>query len=186
MEDKPDRIRPGTTRTPKRPRAEQFTQDDLNALPDLTDKEYGFIMGIMAGKNYSDAYRDSHDASNMGDPTIWAKASALRASDKVKIWLEHLRTNAAADIIVTRESHLRELERIKELALANGNYGAASQCEVHKGKVIGAYVERVEVSGGDSDLASIQRDLEQEYGEELARQMMARKGLPWVLGTVTH
>lgn len=176
----------GQHRTPKRPRAEQATSDDLEVLPEITDKEHKFIMAIMDGMNNSDAYRHAYDCDGSSDRTIWGNASKVRNSAKVVAWLTHLRTTASADITVTRESHLRELERIKEMALANGNYGAASQCEVHKGKVIGAYVERVEVTGQDSDLASIQSDLEQQWGRDLARQMMAHKGLPWVLPDVTH
>jgi phage terminase small subunit len=178
-------VRKTRQRTPTKPRAEQ-DEDALVILPQPTDKEYAFINAILSGKNQSDAYREAYDAENMSPSSIWCAASKLRSSAKVSQWLEFLRTNGAEDITVTRETHLRELERIKEMALMTGNFGAAAQCEQLKGKATGLYTERVEMVGGDSDLATIQASLEQEWGREIAMAMMAKKGLPWVASELTH
>ena len=63
----------------------------------LTEKQEMFCQGIMAGMNYTAAYRAAYNASGMGDATIWAMACKLAADHKVTIRLEALRAVKEAE-----------------------------------------------------------------------------------------
>ena len=113
-------------------------------LPDLTDKQLNFVMGVVAGKTAADAYREAYDCTNMQNNSIWVNSSRLKSHAKVMLWLEVAKAMALVDIKTTRDAHLRELERLKGLALARNNMVAAVNCEHLRGKVEGHYVERYE------------------------------------------
>ena len=44
-------------------------------LPDLTTPQMNFVLGIIAGKSASDAYRAAYNAENMSNESIWVEAS---------------------------------------------------------------------------------------------------------------
>lgn len=46
---------------------------------------------------------------------------------------------------ITVDDHLAQLKEIRDAALAEGKYAAAATCEMARGKVLGFYVEKVEV-----------------------------------------
>lgn len=112
-------------------------------LPDLTAQQQKFVEGILSGKTASDAYRAAYDCSNMLANSIWCNASKLRSDEKVAQWIAQARIAGLGSATVTYEGHLRELERLKELALNAGNLGAAVQAEQIRGKVAGHHVEQV-------------------------------------------
>lgn len=118
-------------------------------LPKLTAQQQLFVEGLLAGKNASDAFRAAYDCSNYQPNSIWARASALRADDKVGLWLSAARQAHLGSAKVTVENHLAELERLKEIALATGNVGAAVQAEQLRGKVRGHYTEQVSLKVDD-------------------------------------
>ncbi|MBF9048009.1 hypothetical protein LSUCC0031_12870 [Rhodobacterales bacterium LSUCC0031] len=56
----------------------------------LTEKQESFAQEIIAGANFSTAYRAVYDAAAMADATIWARASQLAANGKVRARLQQL------------------------------------------------------------------------------------------------
>ena len=40
-------------------------QDQVDSLPDLTEKQMNFVLGIQKGLSKSDAYRQAYDCTNM-------------------------------------------------------------------------------------------------------------------------
>jgi len=153
-------------------------------LPDLTDSQMNFVLGIVAGKNASDAYRAAYNAENMSAPAIWVEASRLRSNTKVALWLEHVKEMALIDIACTREAHLRELERLKFLALKNNNMVAAINCEHLRGKVCGLYVElRADVTPPDpirtlNEIAKL--------NPQLAEALAVKHNVAWQLKETVH
>lgn len=115
-------------------------------LPDLTDQQMRFVESILAGKNSSDAYRESYDTSSCTNRSVWALASKLRADIKVASWLSAARKAGLGRAAVTLEGHLAELERLREIALETGNVGAAVQAEQLRGKASNHYTENVNVT----------------------------------------
>jgi hypothetical protein len=61
----------------------------------------------------------------------------------VAAWLAAGRIAGLGTAVVTFDSHMRELERLKEIALSSGNVGAAVQAEQIRGKAAGHHVDQI-------------------------------------------
>jgi len=157
--------------------ADGVETDDGQLLPTITDKQYAFIQSMLAGNNQSDAYREAYDASEMTNPTIWARASELRHTSKVSAWLDYLMKEANADMTCSFDAHMRELNRLKNMAETKGIMNTAVQAEHYRGKAAGHYTDKVEIRGGDKESSDVFDDLKQEFGEDIAHRIMTRKGL---------
>lgn len=154
---------------------------EIEGLEDLTERQMGFVQGILAGKTQSDAYRDAYTAENMTPNSIWCEASKLRSSPKVAQWLDQLRRQGMARGAVTLDGHLAELESLKQQAKATGNYGAAVKAEELRGKAAGVYL------GDDSGrlakvpaaqlIALIREGVGGDIGELAAQALAKRLGI---------
>lgn len=133
---------------PRRKLTKPKDLDDLrdisDSLPDLTDQQQRFVESLLAGKSASDAYRAAYDTTNFAPTTLWANASRLAADSKVKAWLSAARQACLGSAVLTKDAHVQQLERLREIAIDTGNVGAAVLAEHHRGKVGGYYVERYE------------------------------------------
>lgn len=156
--------------------------DKENNLPDLTPKQMRFLEGILAGKTATQAYLEAYDVSGADRSKLWAEASKLRSHPKVATWLSACRQAGVARQAVTVESHLSELERLRELALERGQTAAAIQAEQARGKVAGLYVERT------IDMSYDPKEALQAIAEidpDLAKRLAERDGLQWDTETKT-
>lgn len=143
----------------------------IEDLPALTDKQYAFVKGLLDGKSASDAYRHAYDAENMADQTVWVRASELRNHSKIAVWLMAAKQAHFGDAKLSLDKHMLELERLKEMALASGNHGAAIQAEQLRGKACGFYKEQLEVTHHDpiailEQIAAIDADMARKLAEE--------------------
>lgn len=151
------------------------TQDlPADELPSLTEKQMLFVQGILAGKTASDAYRSAYDCSNSEDRTIWANASRLRNDTNVSAWLSQARKAGLGRAAVTLESHLAELERLREIALDTGNVGAAVQAEQLRGKASGQYTENVRLI--DDNPVDTLKTIQDEFGPDIAKLITQQLG----------
>ena len=135
---------------------------ELDGLPTLTPKQTAFVNALLKGKTASDAYRD-HEA-------VWVEASRLRRSPKVALWLRHFQRIGMDAARVTMESHLAELARAREFAIAHGQISAGVQAEHYRGKAAGLYEDRLQLAGGPSDFELI-KAIEDTLGRELAEEI---------------
>jgi len=137
----------------------------------LTQKEWTFVQELVAG-----------------DGTVTMKECALRAgykpqSAKSMAWkltnpdlsphvvaaIQEYRAELAAKYGTTYERHMKDLQRIRDAALAAGAFGAAVQAEYRRGQALGTiYVERKEIRHGTIDSMS---------KEEVERKLMEIKQL---------
>lgn len=145
-------------------------------LPELTANQREFVRLRLAGKTGADAYRGAYDVSGMNDRAIWVEASRVSANPKVSLWLSAARQAHLGTAVLTRDSHLAELDRLKEIAIASGNVGAAVKAEELRGKVAGHQVDRVQEIPADP--ADTLRDIAQ-HQPDLAAQLAAAHGIPW-------
>lgn len=152
-------------------------EDLADELPDLTEQQMRFVEGILAGKTASDAYRAAYDCSGSRPGTVWANASRLRSNNNVALWLSAARKAGLGQSTVTLASHIQELERLREVALESGNVGAAVQAEQLRGKAMGHYTERVEIT----DLTDAETELREiaKISPELAQAYAREKGIPF-------
>ena len=151
---------------------EQLADD----LPDLTEQQLRFVEGILAGKSGTDAYRAAYDCSNMQQSTIWAAASRLRNNCKVSAWISAGRIAGLGTAAASLDNHLAELARLREIAERTGNIGAAVQAEQLRGKAMGHYTEKLDVTVSDiadeiKELAKISPELAKAYADEKGIQI---------------
>lgn len=136
-----------TAQQPKGEASQQVIESEAyldEKLPPLTPKQMKFVEGRLNGLSASDAYRAAYDVAGMNPNTLWSSASRLNTDPKVAAWLSAARKAHLGSAVVTQDSHLRELERLREIALDAGDIKGAVGAEIHRGKVAGLYVERSE------------------------------------------
>lgn len=143
---------------------------DDDALPELTEQQRKFVEGILSGLSASDAYRASYNVANSQEASIWAAASRLRHNVKVAAWIRAARIAGFGSAVLTKEAHMAELDRLKEIALQAGDVKAAAACEHLRGKASGLYVERSEVTVHDpaavlAQIAAIDPGIAQRLAE---------------------
>lgn len=113
-------------------------------VPELDDREIAFADLLLKGMNATDAYIQAFDVHHWGRNSAQVAASRLANSDRIKLWLSYARLGAMTEGVISLEQHLRELDRLKEMALESGNVGAAVQAEQLRGKAGGLYTEKYE------------------------------------------
>jgi hypothetical protein len=159
---------------------------DASELPELTAQQMKFVEGVLAGKTASDAYRAAYDTSSMLAKTVWAEASRLRAHPEVTAWLAAARKANLGTAVLTKEAHMQELERLREIALDSGNIGAAVQAEQLRGKVAGHHIEKVQSVPADTDPVDKLRDIERKHGPEIAAALAAKHGIAFQPSETRH
>lgn len=114
----------------------------------LTQAQDHFARLIVEGKSQAEAYREAYPKSKKWtDKALWNRASELAANSGVLGRVSKLRQEAAERSVMTLDSHLKELERLRNLAEEQGNISAAIQAETVRGKHSGvATASKVEVS----------------------------------------
>ena len=145
-------------------------------IPELDERTTQFAMLLMQGKSASDAYREAFSVHHWEAQSVWCKASELRRSDKVRIWIDQTKRLVLVDTACTLEGHLSELERLKNLAAENGNFGAAVQAEKIRGEVAGHKTERVQLvpATPEETLNEIA-----QLSPEMALQLAKDEGIDW-------
>jgi hypothetical protein len=153
--------------------------DDLSGdLPKLTARERRYVMARASGKNQSDAFRVAVDCSNKKPESIWAEASRMEASVKVRSWLNALRAKTVEEGGYTLAAHVQELDDFIREAKAAGNYGAAGNALQAKGKAVGLYIDRTMDMRKPEDTSNVLDTIEQVLGPA------ARKAAEIELGIV--
>jgi len=149
---------------------------DASGLPEITERQQEFVRQLLAGKTASDAYRLAYDTSGMLPNTVWTEASMLRSDPKVAQWLSAARQAHLGTAVLTRDMHMAELERIREIALASGNIGAAVAAEQTRGKVAGHHIERIQEVPADP--VETLRELYRTGQHAVALAMAEQHGIP--------
>lgn len=150
--------------------------DSAAELPDLTPQQQEFVRHLLAGKTASDAYRAAYSTENMKPNSIWREASLLASNKNVAQWLSASRQACLGTGVLTRDAHMAQLERLREVAMQTGNIGAAVAAEQTRGKVAGHHIERIqEVPAEPMDtLKEIAR-----HQPDLAASIAREHGIPW-------
>jgi hypothetical protein len=120
-----------------------------------------FAQGLASGANVGVAYV----AAGYRDSP--AAASRLSKNVKVRGRVAQLQAKAEAKALLTLANHMHELERLRDLAVKNGQMSAAIAAEVKRGELMGFYVQRRENTNATyaiSDKPMTQEEWEAEYG----------------------
>ena len=162
---------------PQREKTAPIELPNANDLPDLTPSQQAFVFGLLAGKTGTEAYREAYNASGMQPRSIWAEASRLRCDPNIASWLAAGRQACLGMGKMTLQGHLDELERIREIALASGNVGAAVAAEQSRGKAVGLYIDRVQDVTDHDPMRTIMQIA--EHSPELAQSLAKQHNIPF-------
>ena len=113
----------------------------------LTPKQERFAQEVASGKSQADAYRAAFDvnvgtkpetiqqsACRLSKPeTIHSKASVLMADGKVAARVAELREPVVQKAQITLESHLADLQMLRDKAMESNQLSAAISAEIARG-----------------------------------------------------
>lgn len=122
--------------------------NDVGPMTKLSDKQELFCLNIHAGMSNVEAWINAYDH---GGTRKTARESSTRAlqNPKIQYRLKELRDESNRRARVTLEDHLKRLEELGRGAQDNGQFSAAINAELNRGKASGIYVERKEITGAD-------------------------------------
>ena len=154
-------------------------QDDkkIDELPELTENQMNFILGVQAGKSYSDAYRAAYSCTNSKPETIWANASRLAADNKVRAWLGYLKSEQITEAAYTKEQHLKDLAAVVDQCRQAGAWSALVKATELLGKATGVYVDKSEVTHIKKGDTALLDEIEAQLGQEARKAAERRLGL---------
>ena len=153
---------------------ESMDYDD--ELPLLTEQDMAYVLARIEGKGQADAYRISHPDTTATPKSVWELASRVERRPQVQVWLRWGIRQGAIQAACTMETHLAELSALRDEAKLAGNYGAAVQAELNRGKAAGLYIERhldmTKAKTADADaLKALAELLGDKAAEDAARKM---------------
>ena len=122
-------------------------------MPGLSPQREKFAQAVASGMNQSDAYRAAYrvrEATKLS--SINVNASKLMADAKVEQRVAELRAPAAKAATITLESHLADLQRLRNMAVKEKQFSAAITAEVARGKAAGVHIERADITNSDGSL----------------------------------
>ena len=96
-------------------------------LPDLTDQQMKFVLAVLDGKTYTDAYKSAYNVNNMADKTIWAEASRTASNRNVSAWIAQAKREKLSQATFTHEVYVKELWEHVSRCIQSGNMGAATK-----------------------------------------------------------
>ena len=133
----------------------------------LTQKEWTFVQELVSGDGavtMKEAALRAGYTINSAKTMAW-KLTNPDISPHVVAAIQEYRAELAAKYGTTYERHMRDLQTIRDAALAAGAYGAAVQAEYRRGQALGTiYVERKEIRHGTIDSMS-REEVERKLNE---------------------
>jgi len=125
----------------------------------LTQKQEAFARSYVEQGNASEAYRQSYNAENMANESIWVAACRVLGNANVGLRIEKLQAEAQERTLVTIESITRELDEARELAQTENLPAAMTGAIMGKAKVNGLLIEKVDAKvSGDINFNTVYQD----------------------------
>lgn len=121
--------------------------DHRGSVAMLTPKQESFAQKYVELGNASEAYRQSYDAENMADKTVWEEASLLLDNPKVAPRVAELRAAHRERHNVTVDSITQELEEARSLAKLKEQTASMVSASMGKAKLHGLIEDKTNLSG---------------------------------------
>lgn len=109
----------------------------------MTERQKRFVAEYLKDPNATKAAK----AAGYSTKTAYSQGQRLLKNVEISEAVEKRSERALARAEFTVQSHLETLAAIRDAALAEKQYSAATNAEIHRGKVAGFHVQRVEHSG---------------------------------------
>lgn len=125
----------------------------------LTPKQEAFCTYYLQSGNATDAYRKAGYGPNMAEKTISEAASRLLKNSKVVARIEALRVPVAEKAQLTLETHLADLQRLRNMAAKKDQFSAAISAEIARGKAAGLYSDKSQQKSGADGAADLLNEI---------------------------
>ena len=165
--------------------SEAYDAMPAGSLPKLTHKQMRFVESILSGETVVNAYKKAYNRNGPTTPSTYVTASQVNHNANVQAWIEASKRAGLLRAGCTLESHLYEMERLRNKAEFLGQMGAAVTAEQSRGKVVGLYDDKgasenaitrdlkafllgkMDQLGNDERAKQRLREMAQRYGIEL-------------------
>ncbi len=151
-------------------------ENQSDSLPDLTEKQMNFVLGMQKGLSKSDAYRQAYDCTNMKPDSIWCNASKLASSTKVAPWLAYLKANQITEAVYTKQQHLADMAEAARVCKENKAWSAYVKATESLGRCAGHYVDKTEITDIKQKDKDLLDELEKVLGPEVRKAAEERLG----------
>jgi len=151
--------------------------EDNQDLPDLTEKQLNFVLGIQKGLSKSDAYREAYSTEGWSQAAIWVNASKLASNAKVSLWLAYLKATQISEAIYTKEAHILDMAEAARACKENKAWAAYVKATESLGRCAGHYVDKTEITHTKSKDKDMLDKLEQMLGSDARREAERRLGI---------
>lgn len=153
------------------------TPDGLTLQEERFCQAFVRSMDSRSDGNASAACREAYPNSlNWTTGTLNVQASRILARPKVRLRIQHLIEAEAHALGITEPTVLHDLEQDRQLARENNQAAAAITATLHKGKHIGMWQSRVDVSGTVQHTVSLE-GLSPEELRDLAAAARERRAI---------
>lgn len=149
---------------------------DIDELPQLSVDEQRLVEALGAGDNNIEAYSKAYGKSNYSPAALRVAACRKVAEPKIQAHLIALRSVGFTNARLTLQDRLESELAFAQRAESAGNFGAAGGAYDRLNKLMGLYIERLEVSAADPletlrQIASV--------SPALAAQLAQAQGIEW-------
>ena len=118
-------------------------------MPAITQKQEAFCQAIVSGSTQIDAYRNAgYSTKETRVQLMHEEACKLMKTATIINRLAELREPAVRAAGMTLESHLADLQRLRNMAVKDKQYSAAISAETSRGRAAGFYVDKKEIRTG--------------------------------------
>jgi hypothetical protein len=144
-------------------------ENQADSLPDLTEKQLNFVLGIQKGLSKSDAYRQAYDCTSMKTDSIWCNASKLASSTKVAQWLTYLKASQITEAVYTKQQHLADMAEAARACKENKAWAAYVKATESLGRCAGHYVDKTEITNTKQQDQDMLDTLEKMLGPKVRK-----------------
>jgi hypothetical protein len=172
------------TRKAKQSQRLAAVADPESGLPKLTAKQERFALELLSGKSAREAYRLAYDCSQCSEATVIAHAFKATRNAQIALFIRLHQRIGLENAAISRDSHLAELARLRELAVENQQVSAGVQAEHYRGRVAGLYNDKLTLAVGPSDdviLSQLAAILGHESAEAIGEALGVKRGSTVIL-----
>ena len=165
------------TRKAKQSQRLAVVADPELGLPKLTRKQERFALELLSGKSAREAYRLAYDCAGSSEGTVISDSFKLSRNPQIAHYVRLHQRIGLENSAISRDSHLAELARLREIAVDNQQVSAGVQAEHYRGRVAGLYNDQLALPIGPSDEVILSQ-LAALLGPELAEAIGNSLGTP--------
>ena len=126
----------------------------------LTEKQERFAHLVSDGQNFSAAYREVYDTSDMSQPSVWREAHRLSRNDKVAMRIAEL--VAARQEEERLQAHMRAYRvtaHLEEMMATGASENTRLRAAELLGKTVGLFTEKAPEKKDERSLAELEAEL---------------------------